>query len=563
MDMKKINIKVPNIGDNKDLEIIEILVSESDFVESEQSLIILESGKSSIEIPSTHSGTIKSIKVRLGDKVSEGSIILELLENKVKENKNSKIKNNNFDICCDLLVLGAGPGGYSAAFLASDLGMNVVLVNNYSELGGVCLNVGCIPSKTLLHITYIMEEALKLKDSGVKFFKPLIDIEKIKNFKEITIKKLTKGLSNLSKLRKLITLKGKGIFIDSFHLEVFNGKNSKIVKFNHAIIATGSSSLELPIIPKDKRIISSTGALSLKQIPNNMLLIGGGVVGLEIGTIYSSLGSRLDLIENSDCIMKTFDQDLIKIWKDKNIKRFDEIMTNTKIISVETSKEGIHVNFKKNNSGVISKRYDLVLQSVGRYPNSSNIGIEKLDIYKDRQGFIDVDNQMRTSNKNIFAIGDVVGKPMLAHKAVHEGHIAAQVISGEKIFFDAKSIPYVSYTNPEISWVGINESELKYNNTKFKKVLINWSSLGRAVANCYEYGLTKLIFGMENNNLLGGGIVGTSAGDLISEIALGIEMGCNSTDISKTIHPHPTLSESICMASSVIEETCTDMINKN
>ena len=459
----------------------------------------------------------------------------------------------------DLVVLGAGPGGYSAAFRAADLGMNVALIERYSTLGGVCLNVGCIPSKALLHTAAVLEEAQSLADHGISFGKPKIDLDKLRAFKDGVIGKLTGGLAGMAKARKVTVIQGVGTFATGNHITIKSDAGSQTVEFAQAIIAAGSQSVKLPFMPEDDRVVDSTGALLLKSIPKRMLIVGGGIIGLEMGTVYSALGARLDVVEMQDGLMQGADRDLVKVWQKKNAHRFDNLMLNTKTVSAEAKKDGIYVKFEGAGAPAEAQRYDLVLQAVGRTPNGKKIGADLAGIAVTERGFIEVDRQMRTNVPHIFAIGDIVGQPMLAHKAVHEGHVAAEAAAGQKSFFDARVIPSVAYTDPEVAWVGLTEDEAKKQGIQITKGMFPWAASGRAIANGRDEGFTKLLFDASTHKILGGGIVGTHAGDLISEVALAIEMGADTVDIGKTIHPHPTLGESVGLAAEAAEGHCTDL----
>jgi dihydrolipoamide dehydrogenase len=584
--MSMIEVKVPDIGDFKEVEVIELLVKPGDTIKVDQSLVTVESDKASMEIPSSHAGVVKELKIKLGDKVSEGSVVLLLDASGAAAATPAPAPapaaaapapaaaapvaapqaasfGGSSDVQCDMLVLGAGPGGYSAAFRAADLGMNTVLVEKYSTLGGVCLNVGCIPSKALLHIAAVIDETAGMAAHGVKFAKPEIDIDGLRGYKEKVIKKMTTGLAGMAKARKVNVVQGVGQFISPNHLEVTAADGSKkVVQFKQAIIAAGSSVVKLPFVPEDPRIVDSTGALELRQIPKKMLVIGGGIIGLEMATVYSTLGARIDVVEMMDGLMQGADRDLVKVWQKFNEKRFDKIMTKTKTVAVEALKEGIKVTFESADPAVAAPEpqlYDLVLVAVGRSPNGKKIAADKAGVAVTDRGFINVDNQMRTNVPHIFAIGDIVGQPMLAHKAVHEAHVAAEVAAGEKSYFDARVIPSVAYTDPEVAWVGMTEDEAKAKGIKLEKGLFPWAASGRAVANARDEGFTKLLFDAETHRIVGGGIVGVHAGDMIGEIALAIEMGADAVDIGKTIHPHPTLGESIGMAAEVFEGVCTDL----
>jgi dihydrolipoamide dehydrogenase len=471
------------------------------------------------------------------------------------------------DLECDMLVLGAGPGGYSAAFRAADLGMKTVLVERYATLGGVCLNVGCIPSKALLHVASVIDEVSHFADLGVSFSPPQVDLAKLRTHKEKVVGKLTGGLTAMAKMRKVTVVRGVGSFADPHHLTVEEtsgdgqqktGK-TQTVRFKQCIIAAGSQAVRLPFLPQDERIVDSTGALQLRQSPKRMLIVGGGIIGLEMGTVYSTLGARLDVVEMLDGLMQGADRDLVKVWQKMNAKRFDNIMLKTKTVGAEATADGIRVSFEGEGAPKEPQVYDLVLQAVGRSPNGKKIGAEKAGVVVNERGFIPVDIQMRTNVPHIFAIGDIVGNPMLAHKAVHEAHVAAEVAAGEKAAFDARVIPNVAYTDPEVAWVGLTEDEARAKGIAVKKGLFPWTASGRAIANGRDEGFTKLLFDAETHRILGGGIVGTHAGDMIGEIALAIEMGADEVDIGKTIHPHPTLGESIGMAAEVAHGTCTDL----
>ncbi|WP_246769092.1 dihydrolipoyl dehydrogenase, partial [Bordetella pertussis] len=464
------------------------------------------------------------------------------------------------DLECDMLVLGAGPGGYSAAFRAADLGMDTVMVERYATLGGVCLNVGCIPSKALLHNAAVIDEARALAAHGISFGEPKVDLDKLRGYKDSVVAKLTGGLAGMARARKVRVVTGTGEFADPHHLTVTDGEGKKqTIRFKQAIIAAGSQSVKLPFLPDDERIVDSTGALQLRAIPKKMLIVGGGIIGLEMGTVYSTLGARLDVVEMLDGLMQGADRDLVKVWQKMNAPRFDNIMLKTKTVGAEARKDGIYVSFEGEGAPKEPQRYDLVLQAVGRSPNGKKIGAERAGVAVTERGFIEVDRQMRTNVPHIYAIGDVVGQPMLAHKAVHEGHVAAEAAHGEKSYFDARVIPSVAYTDPEVAWVGLTEDEAKKQGVKVEKGLFPWAASGRAIANGRDEGFTKLLFDAETHRIVGGGIVGTHAGDLISEIALAIEMGADMVDIGKTIHPHPTLGESVGMAAEVAEGVCTDL----
>jgi len=569
--MASTEVKVPDIGDFKEVEVIEVLVKPGDVVAKEQSLVTLESDKATMEIPSPGAGTVRELKLKVGDKVSKGSLIL-LLESSEKSPSPEKpaapkaatsapapapAPATGADLECDVLVLGSGPGGYSAAFRAADLGLKTVLVERYPVLGGVCLNVGCIPSKALLHTAAVMDAARSLADHGVAFGELKVDLAKLRAFKDKVVGKLTGGLGSMAKMRKVTVLTGVGSFEGSHVLSVQKEGKKTLVKFTSAIIAAGSQAAKLPFLPDDPRIFDSTGALELKSVPKRMLVIGGGIIGLEMGTVYSTLGTRLDVVEMMDGLMLGADRDLVAVWQKFNAKRFDNIMLKTKTSKVEASSQGIKVWFEGEKKEALT--YDAILVSVGRAPNGKKIGAEKAGVDVDAKGFISVDSQRRTNVPHIFAIGDIAGNPMLAHKAVHEGHVAAEAAAGQKSHFDARVIPSVAYTDPEIAWVGMTEDEAKNSGAAIGVAKFPWAASGRAIANARDEGFTKLIFDAATHRVVGGGIVGTGAGDLISELALAVEMGADATDIGKTIHPHPTLSESVGMAAELFEGVCTDL----
>ncbi len=609
--MALIEIKVPDIGDFAEVTVIELMVKPGDTVKVDQSLLTVESDKASMEIPCSHAGVVKELRVKLGDKVAEGTVVLMLeaageaaaapapvsapvsapatLAPVQATSAPAAITSvastyaGAADLDCDLLVLGAGPGGYSAAFRAADLGLKVVIVERYATLGGVCLNVGCIPSKALLHVASVMDEVKHFEALGVTFAAPDIDRAKLLGHKNKVVSKLTGGLSAMAKMRKVTVVRGYGAFLDAFHVQVEEttgtaqektGK-SQTIKFKNCIIAAGSQAVRLPFMPNDPRVVDSTGALAMGTAPKRMLILGGGIIGLEMGTVYSTLGARLDVVEMMDGLMQGADRDLVKVWQKMNAYRFDNIMLNTKTVGAKATPEGIEVTFAPAAEGgtcPAPQTYDLVLQAVGRTPNGKKIAADKAGVTVTDRGFVPVNIQMRTNVPHIFAIGDIVGQPMPAHKAVHEAHVAAEVIAGEiqgnkelaSAAFNARVIPSVAYTDPEVAWVGLTEDQAKAQGIKVKKGLFPWTASGRAIANGRDEGFTKLLFDDSpeahgHGKILGGGIVGTHAGDMIGEIALAIEMGADVVDIGKTIHPHPTLGESIGMAAEVAHGSCTDL----
>jgi dihydrolipoyl dehydrogenase len=571
--MASTEVKVPDIGDFKSVEVIEVLVKPGDSVAKEQSLITLESDKATMEIPSPGAGVVKEIRIKVGDKVSQGTpiLVMEAAQEEAQKEAPKEVQKPQTppaapsplnrgaekaaDLECDVVVLGAGPGGYSAAFRAADLGMKVVLVERYPTLGGVCLNVGCIPSKALLHTAAVMDAARALAGHGIAFGEPKLDLAKLRAFKDKVVGKLTGGLAAMAKMRKVTVVTGVGMFVDKNRLQVETKEGKKSIAFTSAIIAAGSQAAKLPFLPEDPRIVDSTGALELRSVPNKMLVIGGGIIGLEMGTVYSTLGTRLDVVEMMDGLMLGADRDLVAAWQKFNAPRFDRILLKAKTTKVQASAQGLKVSFE----GAEAKTYDMVLVSVGRVPNGKKIGADKAGVKVTDRGFIDTDSQMRTNISHIYAIGDIAKNPMLAHKAVHEAHVAAEAAAGHKAHFDARVIPSVAYTDPEIAWVGVTEDEAKKGGAAPGVAKFPWAASGRAIANARDEGFTKLIFDPQTHRIVGGGIVGTGAGDLISEIAHAIEMGADATDIGKTIHPHPTLSESVGMAAEAFDGVCTDL----
>ncbi|MCH8180433.1 MAG: dihydrolipoyl dehydrogenase [Proteobacteria bacterium] len=606
--MSIVNIPVPDLGDIDDAAIIEILVKPGQSVAAEQSLITLESDKASMEVPTPQAGVVKDVLVKLGDRVGQGHVILTLdvagegaavaapaatasapsapapaaaaSPAPVAAAPMAAVAAGPIpaDTDCDVLVLGGGPGGYSAAFRAADLGLKVILVERYAELGGVCLNVGCIPSKALLHVAAVMDEVKHFDALGVSFGAPALDLAKLRAHKSSVTGKLTQGLAGMAKARKVEVVRGYGSLADAHTLQVElttgtaqdKSGETRTLKFKRAILAAGSQAVRLPFLPDDPRVVDSTGALQLPSVPQKMLVIGGGIIGLEMGTVYSTLGARIDVVEMSDTLMPGADRDLVKVWDKLNAPRFDRVMLGTKTVGAEATPEGIKVSFASAQEGQPAPEpgvYDLVLQAVGRSPNGRKIGADKVGLNVNERGFVPVDRQMRSNVPSLFAIGDLVGQPMLAHKAVHEGHVAAEVIAGELLgdaklataSFDAQVIPGVAYTDPEIAWVGLTEEQAKAQGKAITKGLFPWAASGRALANGRSEGFTKLLFDADTGRIVGGGIVGTHAGDLIGEVALAIEMGADEIDIGKTIHPHPTLGESVGLAAEAAHGSCTDL----
>jgi len=572
--MKIVEVKIPDIGDFENVEIIDVICKINDSVKIEDPLISLESDKATMDIPSPIAGVIRELNVKIGDRVSEGSLILKIepIEISKKETKNLISQETEFvsspinsldgekTISCDLLVLGSGPGGYTAAFRGSDLGKNVVLVERFNRLGGVCLNVGCIPSKSLLHVAKIIDETNSMSTNGISFGKPKIDIDRIRDWKNEIIEHLTGGLKNLAKQRKVKIITGTGEFLDQNHLCVTDSSGGKsYISFENAIIATGSQPVKLPFLPDDKRIIDSTGALEMTDIPSNLLIIGGGIIGLEMATVYHALGSNITIVEMMDRLMNGADRDIVRPFQSRISKKYKNIWLETRVSKVEALKQGLKVYFEGKNAPKEPQFFDYILSSAGRTPNGLHISAEKAGVLVDEKGFIKTDSQMRTNVSNIFAIGDLVGQPMLAHKATHEAKVAAEASSGMKSHFDVRVIPSVAYTDPEVAWAGITEEEAKKKGISYGKGKFPWAASGRNLSLNRSEGLTKIIFEEETKQVIGIGIVGSNAGDLISEGVLAIEMGCDAEDLASTIHPHPTLSETVCFAAEAFEGTITDL----
>ncbi|CAM8404759.1 Lpd Pyruvate/2-oxoglutarate dehydrogenase complex, dihydrolipoamide dehydrogenase (E3) component, and related enzymes [Candidatus Methylopumilus universalis] len=581
-------ITVPDIGNFDSVEVIEVIVKIGDMIKKEDSLITVESDKASMDIPSTHEGKVTKIDLKVGDKVKQGSniLVIELsgssdkpqkVENKTETKETAKKEAPSQapsetiakkpDVTSthetEVVVLGSGPGGYTAAFRAADLGKKVVLIERYSTLGGVCLNVGCIPSKALLHTAKVITDAEETAAHGVTFGKPNIDLEKIRNWKSNdVVGKLTQGLGAMAKQRQVSVVQGEGEFTTPHQIKVTKADGQiETVGFEHCIIAAGSQSTKFPGVKDDPRIMDSTGALELKDIPKRLLIVGGGIIGLEMGTVYDALGSRVSVVELSDGLMQGCDRDLVRPLQKRMEQRFEKIMLNTKVNTIEPKADGIHVNFEFEGK-LDSQVYDRVLIAIGRRPNGKAIKAELAGVNVTDQGFIPANKQMRTNVSHIFAIGDIVGQPMLAHKATHEGKVAAEVIAGHKVEFQAIAIPYVAYTDPEVAWAGMTETEAKLKNIEIEKASFPWAASGRALAMNRSEGTTKLIFDKETHRLIGAGITGISAGELIAETVLAIEMGADAHDLGLTIHPHPTLSETVCFAAEVKECTITDLYIK-
>lgn len=583
-----VEVLVPDIGNFDSVDVIEVLVKVGDVIAKEDSLITVESDKASMDIPASIAGVVKELKVKVGDKVAKDSLILMVqaqAPNKIEAA--AEVDAPSFDLVkpvsadvaitavtgtadshTEVIVLGSGPGGYTAAFRAADLGKKVVLIERYSTLGGVCLNVGCIPSKALLHTAKVITEAEETAHHGVSFGAPTVDLDQLRNWKtNDVVGKLTGGLAAMAKQRQVITVQGIGKFTGPNQIAVTaaDGKVTTI-SFDNAIIAAGSQASKFPGAVEDERIMDSTGALALADVPKRMLVIGGGIIGLEMGTVYDALGSKVNVVEFTDGLIQGCDRDLVRPLQKRMEKRFESIMLNTKVAKMEAKKDGIHVTFEGVNGNTDAPKgteiYDRVLVSIGRRPNGKNIGAENAGVAVDDYGFIAVDKQMRTNVPHIFAIGDIVGQPMLAHKATHEGKVAAEVIAGEKVEFVASVIPSVAYTDPEVAWVGVTEIEAKAKGIEIEKASFPWAASGRAISIARTEGSTKLIFDKHTHRLVGAGIVGVNAGELLAEAVLAIEMGADAHDLGLTIHAHPTLSETVCFAAEMKEGTITDLYIK-
>ena len=578
-------VTLPDIGDFRDVPVVEILVSPGDEVEQEASLLVLETDKATLEVPAPQAGIVRELHVKVGDKISQGSLIVTLAtkgaDNQVAPTlstdaaeadmqpaantdkvpasvKTPALVADRGEIHAEVVVLGAGPGGYTAAFRAADLGKQVVLIERYSTLGGVCLNVGCIPSKALLHAAKTLTEAKKADLYGVRFSQPEIDISKLRAWKEAVVSKLTKGLSTLARQRKVTVLHGTGKFVHPHLIEITTAEGIKTVSFDHCIIAAGSSVARILGLPEDDRIIDSTGALALAGIPERMLILGGGIIGLEMATVYHALGSKISIVERMAQLIPGADADLVKPLYKKLNAGCEAIYLNISVSRIESDKEGLQVFFEGEQAPE-PQRYDRVLVAVGRKPNGKQINAEAAGVHVDERGFITVDKQMRTNVAHIFAIGDIVGNPMLAHKASHEGKIAAEAIAGHKVAFDARTIPSVAYTDPEIAWMGLTETEARKQGVAYEKTVFPWAASGRAITMAREEGMTKLLFDKDTKRILGAGMVGSHAGELIAETVLALEMGADMQDIGLTIHPHPTLSETVLFAAELAEGTITDL----
>ena len=581
--MSEIEVKVPDIGDFDAVEIIEVLVSEGDIVEENQDIITLESDKAAMEIPSTAKGKIVSLKVSLGDKVSEGDVILTLEAEQAEadtedtestpeatETKASSpekaaptpaaVPHGDADLHAEVLVLGSGPGGYTAAFRAADLGKQVVMVERHERIGGVCLNVGCIPSKALLHTAQIINEAEEMSHHGVKFNKPQIDIRELESWKSSVVNQLTGGLKALAKTRKVTIVQGEGSFTSPNTLKVEGPDGEKTISFDHCIIAAGSRVTKIPVFPNDDpRMMDSTDALELEDVPEKLLVIGGGIIGLEMATVYDALGSKITVVELQDSLIPGADKDIVKPLLKRVEQKYDNIYLNTKVSNIEPKEDGLLVTFEGKDAPE-QAMFDKILVAVGRSPNGKLINAEAAGVIVTDHGFIETDGQMRTNVPHIFAIGDIVGQPMLAHKATHEGKVAAEVIAGQKSVFEPMTIPSVAYTDPEVAWMGMSEDEAKKQGIDYVKGAFPWAASGRSLSLGRDEGLTKAIFEKETGRLIGAGIVGPNAGELIAEAVLALEMGADAEDIGLTIHPHPTLSETLGFAAEMAEGSITDLM---
>jgi dihydrolipoamide dehydrogenase len=576
-------IALPDIGDFDEVEVIEILVSVGETVEIEQPLVTLETDKASMDVPSTEAGVVRSIAVTVGDRISQGSIICEIEPTPAASASEAQpasppdtapapatappvsaapvpVQASNADeIHTEVLVLGAGPGGYTAAFRSADLGKKTILVERYPALGGVCLNVGCIPSKALLHTAAVIDAAREIAAHGVSFGEPTLDIEKIRGWKDSVVAKLTKGLAGLASQRKVQVIHGAGEFTSPHTLRVSGADGKQTIRFEHAIIAAGSQATQIPVFPNDDpRLVDSTGALELTDIPARMLVIGGGIIGLEMATVYAALGTRITVVELLDGLMPGADKDLVRPLQKRIEKRYENIFTGTRVTGISSTDAGLEVSFDGPNAPA-SDVFDRVLVAVGRRPNGLNIGAAAAGVAVQESGFIEVDRQQRTNVAHIFAIGDIVGQPMLAHKATHEGKVAAEVTAGHKASFDALTIPSVAYTDPEIAWMGLTEEQAKADGIEYETGVFPWAASGRALGIGRDEGLTKILVDPQSRRLLGAGIVGPHAGDLIAEAVVALELGADAEDLSLTIHPHPTLSETLNFAAEMVEGTITDL----
>jgi dihydrolipoamide dehydrogenase len=591
---KLVEVKVPDIGDYKNIPVIEVLVKAGDTVNKEDPLVTLESDKATMDIPAPSSGVVKALSLKPGDKVSKGTLILTLEEgagaaaapaakpaavaapapvaapaaakpapaaaHTTAAAPKTDISGIKADFHAEVVVLGAGPGGYTAAFRAADLGKKVVLIERYPTLGGVCLNVGCIPSKALLHMAKVITEADEAAHAGISFGKPVIDIDKLRSWKDGVLGKLTKGLGGMAKQRKVQVVTGRGEFASANTIRVETAEGVKTVAFENCIIAAGSSVARIPGFPyDDPRIIDSTGALKLAEVPKRLLVIGGGIIGLEMATVYDALGSKITVVELMDALIPGADKDIVRVLSKRIEKRYEKILLKTKVAKIEAQKAGLKVTFENTDGTTSTDTFDAALMAVGRRPNGRELKAEAAGVTVNERGYIPADKQQRTNVPHIYAIGDVCGEPMLAHKATHEAKIAAEVIAGHKAFFDARTIPSVAYTDPEIAWMGLTETQAQAQGIEYEKAVFPWAASGRALATGREDGMTKLLLDKQSRRVLGAAIVGVNAGELIAEAVLALEMGADATDLSLTIHPHPTLSETLFFAAEIAEGSITDL----
>lgn len=562
--MSLIDLKIPDIGDSKDVNVAEIYVKVGDTIQKEDNLVMLETDKATMEVPAAESGIVKEVLIKVGSKVSEGSVILRL-ESSAKSvapattNTPVVASANTADLECEVLVIGAGPGGYTAAFRAADLGKKVILIEKYPTLGGVCLNVGCIPSKALLHLAKVINEADEMTHHGVNFGKPKLEIDKIRAYKDGITKKLTGGLSGLAKQRKVTVVQGLAEFSSPTTVVVNTATGQKTISFINAIIAAGSHSFKIPGLPEDDRILDSTSALALTNIPKSMLIIGGGIIGLEMAEVYSSLGTEITVVELGDGLIPGADRDVVKVLENRIKKRYKAIYTKTKCAKIEAKKDAIYVTFEGESAPTEVQKFEKVLVAAGRRPNGKKIGADKAGITVNEQGFIPVDKQGHTNIPHIYAIGDIVGQPMLAHKATHEGRIAAENCAGMKSYFDARVIPGIAYTDPEVAWMGVTEMEAKSQGLEIEVGKFPWAASGRALGNGRDDGFTKIITDKKTHKIIGAAIVGVNAGELLAETVLALEMDCDIHDVALTIHAHPTLSESVAFACEIIDGSITDL----
>lgn len=574
--MSILEIRIPDIGDSHDVNVAEVYVKVGDKICVDDNLIMLETDKATMEVPADQAGVVTEVLIQVGSKVNEGDLIVKVqgatdavaspvisnakLEQVAAPQAAATPVAQSGEIECDVMVLGAGPGGYTAAFRSADLGLKTVLVEKYSTLGGVCLNVGCIPSKALLHVAKVINEADEMSHHGVSFGKPQLDIDKVREFKAGVVNRLTGGLAGLAKQRKVEKVQGVAKFTSPHTIEVETAEGKKVVRFKNAIIAAGSQSFKVPGFPfEDPRVIDSTGALALENVPDRMLVVGGGIIGLEMAEVYGTLGSKITVVELGDGLIPGADRDVVKVLENRIKKRYEAILTKTKCAKVEAKDDGLWVTFEGPSAPTEPQKFDKILVAAGRRPNGKLIGAEAAGVIVQDNGFIPADKQQRTNVAHIYAIGDVIGQPMLAHKAVHEGRVAAENCAGMKSFFDARVIPGIAYTDPEVAWVGVTEGEAKAQGLEIEVGKFPWAASGRALGNGRDDGFTKIISDKNTHRVIGAAIVGSGAGELLAETCLAIEMDCDIHDIGLTIHAHPTLSESIGMACEMIDGTITDL----